>query len=87
MLPSFSGYPFAKALVLDSTKSLIPTTFLPGSQKAGGIMQLLLAGAARGPHCPPQAEHRDVNSFEMFIMFYDFNSFPASVSLAGYLLE
>ena len=35
----------------------------------------------------PQAEHRDVNSFEMFIMFYDFNSFPAPVKLPSYLLE
>lgn len=35
----------------------------------------------------PQAEHRDVNSLEMFIMFYDFNSFPAPVKLPSYLLE
>lgn len=28
-----------------------------------------------------------MNSFEMFIMFYDFNSFPAPVKLPSYLLE
>lgn len=55
------------------------------SQEAGRILSLLLARAARVPHGHKLS--RDVNSFEMFIMFYDFNSFPAPVKLPSYLLE
>ena len=58
---------------------------MPCSQEAGRILSLLLAWAARVPHGHKLS--RDVNSFEMFIMFYDFNSFPAPVKLPSYLLE
>lgn len=85
MLPRFSGSPpSAKALVFNSMKSF-------HSSKASCFVARRLAESchflARAARVHVAKFERDVNSFEMFIMFYDFNSFPAPVKLPSYLLE